>query len=154
MSLDIETGLVFTDGSVVPAPRTTFYVLNKNATELADAAGLQPRPEYGQTTSKEDLFFSVIRYSILYEKEPKMVSAVSKTLKEAVVASFETDFAGKGKVSLSPGNYHLYGLFQTGGVGRSASSITCDWLVPVVLNENSHMILDNKNARSCSGKKR
>lgn len=154
VSLDIETGLVFTDGSVVPASRTTFYVLSKSATDLAEAAGLQPRPEYGQTTSKEDLFFNVLRYAILYEKEPEMVNAVSKALKEAVVASFETDFAGKGKVSLSPGNYHLYGLFQTGGVGRSASSITCDWLVPVVLDGDSRMILDNKNARSCSGKKR
>ena len=96
VNLDIETGLVFTDGSVVPAPRTTFYVLNKGATELADTAGLQPRPEYGQTTSKEDLFFNVIRYSILYEKEPDLLAAVSKTLKEATVASFDTDFAGKG----------------------------------------------------------
>ena len=154
VSLEIETGLVFTDGSVVPASRTTFYVLNKNATELADAAGLQPRLEYGQTTSKEDLFFNVIRYSILYEKETEMVSAVSKALKEAVIASLETDFSGKGKISLPPGNYHLYGLFETGGVGRSASSITCDWFVPVALNENSHIILDNKNARVCTGKKR
>jgi hypothetical protein len=127
---------------------------NKSASELADAAGLQPRLEYGQTTSKEGLFFNVIRYSILYAKEPEMVNTVSKTLKESVVASFETDFAGKGKISLSPGNYHLYGLFETGGVGRSASSITCDWFLPVTINENSHIILDNKNARRCSGKKR
>lgn len=154
VNLDIETGLIFTDGSVVPAARTTFYILNKNATELADAAGLQPREEYGQTTSKEDLFFNVIMYSILYEKEPEMVNAVSKALKEAVVASFETDFAGKGKVSVSPGNYYLYGLFETRGTGRSASSISCSWFAQVALNADSHMILDNKNARSCSGKKR
>lgn len=154
VSLDVETGLIFTDGSVVPVSRTTFYVLNKGAAELADAAGLQPRLEYGQTTSKEDLFFNVLRYSILYEKEPEMVSAVSKALKEAVVASFETDFAGKGKVSLAPGSYHLYGLFETGGAGRSASSITCDWFLPITVNENSRMILDNKNARRCSGKRR
>lgn len=153
-SLDIETGLVFTDGSVVPVARTTFYVLNKSATELADAAGLQPRAEYGQTTSKEDLFFNVMRYSILYDKEPDMVSTVSKTLKEAIVASFETDFAGKGKVSLSPGSYHLYGLFETRSAGRSASSISCDWFLPITINEDTHMILDNKNAQRCSGKRR
>lgn len=91
VSLDIETGLVFTDGSVVPATRTTFYILNKSATELADAAGLQPRAEFGQTTSKEDLFFNVLMYAILYEKEPELVNAASKALKEAVVTSFETD---------------------------------------------------------------
>jgi hypothetical protein len=154
VSLDIETGLVFTDGSVVPATRTTFYILNKNATELADAAGLQPRAEFGQTTSKEDLFFNVLMYTILYEKEPEMVNAVSKALKEAVVTSFETDFAGKGNVSVQPGNYYLYGLFETRGGGRSASAISCSWLIPVALNADTHLILDNKNAQRCSGKRR
>lgn len=154
VNLDIETGLIFSDGSVVPATRTTFYILNKNETELAAAAGLQPRAEFGQTTSKEDLFFNVIMYTILYEKEPEMISAVSKALKDAVVASFESDFAGKGKVSVPPGNYYLYGLFETRGGGRSASSINCSWFVPVTLNTDAHVILDNKNARRCSGKRR
>ena len=135
VSLDIETGVIFSDGSVVPASRTTFYLLNKNATELADAAGLQPRAEYGQTTSKEDLSFSVLRYSILYEKEPEILNAVSKTLKEASVVSFETDFGGKEKTSLTPGNYHLFGLFETRGLGCSSSSITCDWFLPVALTD-------------------
>jgi hypothetical protein len=153
VNLDIETGLVFTDGSVVPAPRTTFYILNKSATELADAAGLQPRAEFGQTTSKEELFFNVLMYAILYEKEPEMVNAVTKVLKEATVTSFETDFAGKGKVSVPAGNYYLYGLFETRGSGRSSSSISCSWFVPVALSSDTHLILDNKNAQRCSGKR-
>lgn len=153
VNLEVETGLVFSDGSVVPVARTTFYLLNKNATELADAAGLQPRSEFGGTTSKEDLFFHVLRYSILYEKEQPMIDAVSKGLKEASVASFETDFAGKGKISVPPGNYHLFGLFDT-GTGRSSSSITCDWFLPLELTQDAHLILDNKNAQSCTGKKR
>jgi hypothetical protein len=143
-TLEIETGIIYRTGEVMPVARTTFYVLDDNAITIAKAAGIQPRSETLSIFKDIDkALVSDISTSLAGQYQNLYAdfgATFLKAIEPHIIAKFMTDFSGKASVpNLEAKQYYLFGA----GATRRSSAL---WNLPIDLSKETHIVLDQNNA--------
>lgn len=118
-NLTIKAALLLKSGNPQPVSRTKFQLVNVDVATLAKESGL-PQTDIN-----------------LYN-----VEKVEESVNKHTIATVTTDFEGKAVFESVPkGNYTIYGF--TGGKEVRHLMI---WLLPVQVNGNKEILLDQNNA--------
>lgn len=150
-TINIEAGLVYRSGDVVPVSRTKFYLLSASAGEILNTAELKemllndakknsPSLVSGVQNPNAERLLVSLSFSTLY---PTYADAGFKAIAAAKQFEVTSDFQGKATFADIPkGIYYLFAIAQT----RKGSAI---WDLEVNANEATvNVILDQNNAAS------
>src|SRR5439155_9310670 len=107
-TLSFETGVVLKSGDVKPIARADFQLLDRDLTDILDAAGY-PRTlipsavfVFWRDQISRDLKFERPQHIALFQAAIEAIHAHS-------LASTVTDFSGKGQFKMTAGTYYVYG---------------------------------------------
>jgi hypothetical protein len=139
-TLSFETGLVLKSGDVKPVARVDFYLLNRDPGNIAkitferNVQQLIAKVTGDPVPAFPGFFCKPGDTKLEYQ-------GTCDIFRKNRVATTVTDFGGKGKFTVPPGTYYLFG-YATIGINQVV------WNVKVTLTRDESIVLDNRNAAS------
>jgi hypothetical protein len=133
--IPIKVGIIYSMGGAQAVAREDFYLLNKDAVQIWEDAGLLEGIK-----NENDFMLSFLK-AVRVQVTRGIPSKFTETLKPHIIKTTTTDFEGNAAFEGAPqGEYYIYGKAET----RGGYAI---WNYKVSTNpENKTVILDNKNA--------